>query len=69
MLTLFAVAMLDEIAWLFNLRGSEYGFPYLLTVMLAGTQELTWSQYPVQSRVLQLCTRYANDCGALCGRG
>lgn len=40
-LTRLGVAMLDEIAWLFNLRGNEYDFSFITAT--AASRQLTWS--------------------------
>jgi Xaa-Pro aminopeptidase len=46
----FVVSMLDEIAWLFNLRGSEYDSP--LPVWKIATDKI---QHSLQPGVLLLC--------------
>jgi Xaa-Pro aminopeptidase len=53
----FVVSMLDEIAWLFNIRGNEYVFRYRTMVTFSDTL-----QYPLQPRPLLIRCHYSNRC-------
>lgn len=56
----FVVSMLDEIAWLYNLRGNEYVDPISGKAALADRL-----QYPVQPSVFLVCRRHSHDRHAL----
>ena len=56
----FVVSMLDEIAWLFNIRGSEYVHGNLT---VADNSNL--SQHPLQPRPLLLRCHHADRCHTL----
>lgn len=56
----FVVSMLDEIAWLFNLRGSEYVHKQHITFSVPDK-----TQHSVQSRLLLLCCHHTDRCDTL----